>query len=97
MNIRQIHFIREILVPDHRTGDVPTMQFSEDNASYLRPNFLSVPSADQQQIRELYHELGGSRPKGAQAGSTVVIPNRSFWANLWGISPEEVRIITVGG
>jgi hypothetical protein len=92
MNIRDIHFIREILVTD-LNGETPTMQFSNDNASYLRPNFLPVPSVDQEQIRGLYMELGGSRSEGAQAGTTVVIPNRSFWAGMRQITPDEVRVV----
>lgn len=93
MDVSKIHFIREIMVKDLRGGEKPTMQISEDNASYLRPNFLGAPFADQEQVRALYLKLGGGRSEGSESGSTVIIPNRSFWANLWPISAEEVKVM----
>lgn len=97
MNINKIHFIREILVTDYRNRETPTMQFSYDNASYLRPTFMFVPSVDQEKIRELYLELGGGRQEGRYSGSTIVIPNRSFWASMWHISRDEVQVMTGEG
>jgi hypothetical protein len=97
MDVNRIHFIREIVVTDHRGRETPTMQFSYDNASYLRLTFLGVPSADQEQVRALYLKLGGGRVEGWESGSTVIIPNRSRWANLWPISAEEVQVMTSAG
>ncbi len=97
MDIKRIHFIREVLVTDHRNKTTPTMQFSYDNASYLHPSFMNVPSADQAQVRKLYGQLGGSPPGGGWSGSTVIIPNRSFWASLWRISVDEVQVMTSDG
>lgn len=96
MDVSKIHFIREILVKDYRGAEKPTMLISEANASYLRPSFVSAPSADQEQVRALYLRLGGGRPEGSESGSTVIIPNRSFWASLRPISAEEVQVMTAG-
>jgi hypothetical protein len=97
MDINKIHFIREILVKDYRGRETPTMQLSFDNASYQRPAFQGAPSADQEQVRALYLKLGGGRSEGWESGSTVIIPNRSFWASLWPISAEEVQVSTREG
>ena len=97
MDVNKIHFIREIMVRDFRGRETPTMQLSYDNASYLIPTFLKAPSADQEQVRALYLKLGGGRPESSESGSTVIIPNRSFWASLWPISAEEVQVMTSDG
>lgn len=97
MDIKKIHFIREILVLDYRGKTTPTMQFSNDNASYLQPSFMDVPSIDQAQVRTLYEQLGGGRQEGWLNGSTVIIPNRSFWANMWRVTADEVRVMTSDG
>ena len=97
MDVRKIHFIREIMVKDFRGRETPTMQFSDYNASYLRPKFLWASSADQEQMRALYLKLGGGRREGWESGSTVIIPNRSLWASLWPISAEEVQVMTSEG
>lgn len=92
MDTNKIHFIREIVLTDLQGKRTPTMQFSYDNASYLHPMYLLVPTADQKRIRALYLKLGGSRIEGRENGTTVVIPNRSAWASMWPISVEEVRV-----
>lgn len=97
MNVSKIHFIREIIVKDYRGRETPTMQISDDNASYLHPKFSPAPSAEQEQVRTLYLKLGGGRSEGRESGSTVIIPNRSAWASLWPISAEEVQIMTNEG
>lgn len=96
MKMRNIHFIRELLVTDFRGSETPMMQISYDNASYLQPNFTSVPASDQEETRALYLQLGGGRTEGAYGGSTVIIPNRSPWASLWPISADEVRVVANG-
>jgi hypothetical protein len=93
MNIRPIHFIRELLVTDQRGSQTPTMQYSCDNASYLHPEFLPAPTSDQAQLRAVYLELGGGRMEGSYSGSTVIIPNRSFWASMRPISIDEVQLV----
>ncbi len=97
MDINKIHFIREVLKMDHGHGETPTMQFSCDNASYLRPTFLFVPPGDQEEVRELYLELGGGRLEGRSSGSIVIIPNRSFWARMRRPSPDEAQVMNGEG
>jgi hypothetical protein len=97
MDVNKIHFIREIMVKDYHGRETPTMQISDDNASYLCPKFLRAPSTDQEQVRALYLKLGGGRSEGWESGSTVIIPNRSVWASLWPISAEEVQVMTSEG
>lgn len=94
MSINEIHFMREILVTDSRGKIVPTMQASYSNASCVNPIYKNVAFYDHAAVSKLYHELGGSRHEGAQMGATVVIPNRSRWANLWRISAAEVQVIS---
>lgn len=77
MDIQAIHFIREVLVTNWQGKPTPQMQFSFANASFLDPAFQEVPSTDQEQVRELYLELGGRRLENERFGSTVIIPNRS--------------------
>lgn len=94
MSINEIHFMREILVTDSRGKVVPTMQASYSNASCVNPVFKDVAFYDHAEVSKLYHELGGGRREGALKGATVVIPNRSRWANLWRISAAEVQVIS---
>jgi hypothetical protein len=93
MSINEIHFIREILVRDFRGNEIPTLQASYANASSLHPKYKTVPFYEVDQVRALYAKLGGSRREGSRSGTTVIIPNRSLWANLRSISAEEVEII----
>lgn len=93
MSTNDIHFIREILVKDFKGNEIPTLQASYANASSLSPKFKAVPFYEVEEIGALYVKLGGGRREGSQSGSTVIIPNRSRWANLWGISAEEVRVV----
>ncbi|HZQ08807.1 MAG TPA: hypothetical protein VFD70_19650 [Anaerolineae bacterium] len=93
MSIQDIHFIREILVKDYAGNAIPTLQASYANASCLNPKFKAVPFYELEKVRALYLKLGGGRLEHAQNGTTVIIPNRSRWANLWGISAEEVRVV----
>ncbi len=88
MDIQRIHFIREILERDYRGKAIPTMQYSYDNASYLDPIFMEVPSHDQASLRALYEKLGGRRSEEAWFGTTVIIPNRSYWASWQSISAD---------
>lgn len=93
MNINEIHFIREILVTDFQGKVVPTMQTSDASTSSLHPIFQEVAFYDVDAVRALYHELGGSRGQDAPTGSTVILPHRSRWAQLWRITAGEVLVI----
>jgi hypothetical protein len=93
MPINEIHFIREILVTDFQGKQVPTMQTSDANTSSLHPIFHEVAFYDVDKVRTLYHELGGGRHEGARMGSTVILPHRSRWAQLWHITADQVQVI----
>ncbi len=93
MNINEMHFIREILVTDFQGKEVPTMQASEASTSSLHPQFQEVAFYDAEAVRTLYHELGGGRQEGARMGSTIVLPHRSRWAQLWRITAEQVQVL----
>ncbi len=93
MNIRLIHFIREIVAVDARGRATPTMQFSYDNASFLHPSFVSVSRGEAEQLRRLYLDLGGTSPQAGRNGTTVIIPNRPWIESFRGITAEGVRIV----
>ncbi len=93
MDIKRIHFIREILVTDYAGKSIPTMQFSYDNSSYWNPTFRIVSTNDEAQLRQLYLKLGGTSPEGRGNGTTVIIPNRSWYSSWWGISADQVRVV----
>lgn len=95
MSIQDIHFIREIVMT-HMGRDVPTLQASYSNASSLHPSFNAVAFYEVEEVRALYARLGGGRLEGARSGTTVIIPNRSRWENLWRISAEEVQVVQTG-
>ena len=93
MEIKRIHFIREILITDYQGNPIPTMQFSDDNAAYLNPVFLTISSWDQAQLRRLYERLGGTRSDGGENGTTIIIPNRPWYSSFWDITADEVQIV----
>lgn len=96
MNSNEIHFIREILVKDFQGREVATMQSSDANTSSLHPTFREVPFYDVEAVRALYYDLGGGRHEGARMGSTVILPHRSRWAQLWRVTAEQVQVIHDG-
>ena len=71
----QVHHLREVLVRDWRGDTVSTMQYSFDNASYLRPTFMEVPFQHQERARQLYSDYGGRRRPEDVIGPTVIITN----------------------
>ena len=77
MDLKNIRHLREVLETDAQGKATSVMQYSSQNASHFRPNFVAVPPGDQERARELYVRLGGRRRKGIKIGVTVVIPNRS--------------------
>lgn len=77
MNLKNVHHLREVLVTDAHGKTTSTMQYSSQNASHFRPNFLEVPLADQARARQLYLRWGGRRREGIKIGMTAVIPMRS--------------------
>jgi hypothetical protein len=76
MDLKNVHHLREVLVTDARGKTTSTMQYSSQNASHFRPNFVEVPFNDQRRARELYVRWGGRRREGMRIGMTTIIPNR---------------------
>ena len=75
MDLKNIRHLREILVTAAQGKATGMMQYSSQNTSHFRPNFVEVPLDDQARARELYLKWGGRR-EGTQFGLTVIIPNR---------------------
>ncbi len=96
MNLAPIHFIREVLVADYTGKQTPTMQASSSNASCVNPVYRAAAFYESDELRAYYHALGGGRHEGAQMGSTIIIPNRSRWEQLWRIAPDQVQVIENG-
>ena len=93
MSIQEIHFIRDALVTDFQGKESSVMEVSLSNASSIHPKFQQAAFYEMDEVRALYAKLGGSRSANDSRGSTVIIPNRSRWASLRGISAEEVRVV----
>lgn len=93
--IQEIHFIRELLVSDYRGQFSAVMQISTDNTASVHPRFKEAPFYEQADVRALYYELGGGRNEGAAMGTTVVLPHRTRWQNLWRITAEEAHVLPV--
>lgn len=94
MEIKRIHFIREILITDYQGKPIPTMQFSEDNAEYLKPVFLMASPWDAVQLRQLYERLGGSRHDDGENGTTVIIRNRPWYSSFQAITASDVQVVS---
>jgi hypothetical protein len=77
MDFKNVHHLREVLVTDAQGKPTGTMQYSSQNASHFRPNFLEVPWADQELARKLYLRWGGRRREGIKFGMTAIIPMHS--------------------
>ena len=76
MDFKNVHHLREIVVTDAQGKTTGTMQYSSQNASHFRPNFVEVPFRDQTRARELYLKWGGKRRVEMRIGMPVIIPNR---------------------
>lgn len=76
MDLKNVRHLREILITDARGKAISMMQYSSQNTSHFRPNFVEVPLPYQAQARELYVRWGGRRREGMRMGMTVIIPNR---------------------
>lgn len=76
MDLRNVRHLREVLVTDEQGRTTSIMQYSSQNASHFRPNFVPVPFDDQARARELYVRWGGRRREGMRIGTTVVIRDR---------------------
>ena len=76
MDLKNVRHLREILITDARGKATSMMQYSSQNVSHFRPNFVEVPLDDQARARELYLRLGGRRSEGMRFGMSVIIPNR---------------------
>jgi hypothetical protein len=75
VDLKNVRHLREILVTNARGKGTSRMQYSSQNISHFRPNFVEVPLDDQARARELYLRLGGHRREGMKIGLTVIIPN----------------------
>lgn len=93
MSIQEIHFIREALVTDFQGKENAVMEVSLSNASTSHPKFQHAAFYEMDAVRALYVKLGGARRAGDKRGSTVIIPNRTRWASLWGVSAAEVQVV----
>jgi hypothetical protein len=76
MDLKNVRHLREVLVTDAHGKTTITMQYSSQNATHFRPNFVEVPFDDQTRARELYLKWGGGRREGMKIGMTVIIPDR---------------------
>ncbi len=76
MNLKNVRHLREILITNAQGKATGIMQYSSQNVSHFRPNFVEVPPDDQARARELYLRWGGRRRAGMRYGVTVIIPNR---------------------
>lgn len=76
MNLKNVRHLREILITDAHGKVTGIMQYSSQNTSHFRPNFVEVPLDDQSQARDLYLRWGGHRREGMSIGMAVIIPNR---------------------
>ena len=74
MDLKNVRHLREILVTDAQGEATSIMQYSSQNTSHFRPNFVEVPLDDQARARELYLVWGGQRREGMSIGMTVTIP-----------------------
>lgn len=73
MDFKNVHHLREILLTDAEGKAVSRMQYSSQNISHFRPNFVEVPFKDQPLARELYVRLGGRRREGLRIGMEVIL------------------------
>ena len=76
MDLKNVRHLREVLVTNARGKATSIMQYSSQNTSHFRPNFVEVPLDDQARARELYLKWGGRRREGMKIGMTVTMPNR---------------------
>jgi hypothetical protein len=77
MDFKNVRHLREVLVTDPQGQTTSVMQYSSQNSSHFRPNFVNVPPNDQTRARELYLKWGGIRRPDMKIGTTVVIPDRA--------------------
>lgn len=83
MDLKHVRHLREVMITDAQGKTETRMQYSSQNVSHFRPNFVEVPFEDQEKAHELYVKLGGKRNQGMKIGMTVVIPaNKSIEALL---------------
>jgi hypothetical protein len=77
MDFKNVRHLREILVTDAHGKATGKMQYSSQNASHFRPNFVDVPPNDQARAHALYLKWGGIRRADVRIGIAVVIPDRA--------------------
>jgi hypothetical protein len=75
MDFKNVRHLREVLVTNAHGKTTSVMQYSSQNASHFRPNFVEVPAKDQERARKLYLKWGGIRRPEMRIGISVVIPD----------------------
>ena len=78
MDIRRIHFLREVLAFDSNGDDIIKFEFSFDNGGGHTPYFFRVAEGDEAQAHALYAAWGGSRAHGHRYGSIAKGPKSPF-------------------
>ena len=81
MDLRKVHFIRELLVLDKLGRKTPRIQVSYAKPSDLKPTFVTVPTKYQKEMKLLYEDMGGGRLKNWVVGLTLTIPYMSSTDN----------------
>jgi hypothetical protein len=81
LDLRKVHFIREILVLDKMGRKVPRIQVSYARSSDLKPTFVTIPAKYQKEMKILYEDMGGGRLKDWLVGLTLIIPERKKTEN----------------
>ena len=87
MDVRRIHFLREVLAFDDEGRDDIKFEFSYDNGAGHTPFFFRVADEDLVQAHALYTAWGGSRPHGHRYGNIVRGPGSPF---IQSRNPERV-------
>lgn len=73
MDFKNVHHLREILITDAQGATTSAMQYSTQQISRFRPDFVQVPFQDQALARELYIRFGGKRREGVRIGMQVIL------------------------
>jgi len=73
MDFKNVHHLREILITDTQGTTTSAMQYSTQQISRFRPDFVQVPFQYQALARELYFRVGGKRRDGVRIGMQVIL------------------------
>ena len=73
MDLKNVRHLRQVLVTDTQGKTTSRIQYSSQNTSHFRPNFVDVPMSDQAEAHKFYMSWGGSRRDGVKIGMAVTI------------------------